>query len=1190
MYLSKLEILGFKSFADKINLNFKDGLSAIVGPNGSGKTNFVDALRWVLGEQKTSVLRSELMENVIFSGSKNRKPLGLAEVSITIKNTKKILPSEYDEINISRRLYRDGESQYLINKVPARLKDITGLFMDTGLGADSYSVIELKMIENLLNGNTADRRDIFEEAAGIKKFKQNKKETTKKLQNVELDLERLNDIFQEVQKNVNSLARQAAKTRRYNSIISELKDLEIKLYAFELLSFNAKLKSKHAEAEIALKKTDEIYHSISETEKFLNELKVEFNTIDNNYQLIAKTELELNNKLSLLNTEISLNEEKINSLEVNQTSIKNEIEESKKFLLISENNLKQLNSEIAELKDKEAGFNSNFQIVQLDGKNIQFRFHEQEKKVAQINSFINDLKNKLTYNNSLISRNTQTKLRTEQKIQEEELRLKSLDQQLHDSIKLMEIKQSEFEEYKEKTTNAKVELEKLLAQKVDSEKLIETLKNEEFESKNILNKLTSEKNFLESIVVSDESTKYLLKSKNWFPNDEKVLLGEIISIEDKYKKALYSALNLAISSFLVNSISEAEKGISELKASKQGIAHFVLNEKSTSNIDGSKNAITSVQGFIGLLSDFVSVNEEYKHIVQSLTNNIFLAEDFDSAKEIVNSLKKNYPQAKFKVVTLSGEVIDEFGIISGGGEAVNQKTQLLGRRNRIKLLDSEITKISSKISELQDLMKSEQSKILNLAIPEMENSLRSLEQSTASIERERNQSEIKIESFKNNYNLIEESIKKMHQETDELINEDSSFAKDITEISSSISQNQLILETEQNLFNELRKQLGDWSEQSKQAEIELVRIQSEIRYKEIDIKNIENSIEVNKLKISEKEKEFEMNKVTKQNLSEKISQGLRSKQEIIENLQDTLSEKESASHNRKSILDRVSNYEFTLDNFRKNFAKNSDESHAIELEIASINSRVESLQEVTLEQYKLNLNEFIEKNQFTEEERTNFDISSAKTDIALLKEKISLLGNVNFQALEDFDEQKARLDFLLTQLTDLQNSQKLLAETIEEINKIAIEKFLTTFNEIRTNFKNLFKVLFGAEGEADLILEGDSPLEASIGITAKPPFKKPSSIDLLSAGEKTLTAIALLFSIYLVKPSPFCILDEVDAPLDDSNIDKFIALIRKFSLERSIQYILITHNKKTMEAADTLYGLTMEEEGVTKVVSVRLEK
>jgi chromosome segregation protein len=1183
MYLSKLEILGFKSFADKIDLNFKDGLSAIVGPNGSGKTNFVDALRWVLGEQKTSVLRSESMENVIFNGSRNRKPLGLSEVSITIKNNKKILPSEYDEINISRRLYRDGESQYLINKVPARLKDITGLFMDTGLGADSYSVIELKMIENLLNGNPADRRDIFEEAAGIKKFKQNKKETTKKLQNVELDLERLNDILQEIQKNVNSLSRQATKTRRYNTLVNELKEMETKLFAFELLSFRAKLDAKSTHENSFGEQLSASSEVIRETESFLLDLKNKFNEIDLEYQRIIQSELALNNQLSAVNSDLNRNEEKVNSIESTQLKINIEIEEARHLLNSSKENLEKLTMEIGIHKKNESEFSESFQVITGEGKAIRHSFTEKENKVAELNIKINQLKNKIAYNKSVLDRNENLISKNSQNIESENSKISDLARKTEESKINFEKKKNDLELTENDFATAKTELEKINQTKKETEQIISELRNEELEIKSQLNKLHSEINFLESIVVSDESTKHLLKNENWSGSDEKVLLGEIISIDEKYKKALNSSLDNVISSFLINDFGKAVKAINELKSSKKGISHFIITN-SKAKFSSTGNKITA-NGYLGTLSDFIQINEDYREILVNLTQDVLVFAELQSAREFFES---NSSEAKYNLVTLDGEFISSKGIISGGSES-NQRSKIIGRRNRIKQLEIEIESANKKHKEVLDKLTSAQTSISSLNISGLESNLRILEQKLNSTRREFNQFELTLESIKRNDEHIQETIRKMNSDSVELTKEIETIQTADLELNTQLTDLNGILERERAEMDNEKKNVEEWNNKSKQAEIDLVRIQSEIRYINSEIQKLANSIDSSRQKIDAKERELIANKENKVELNTKITDGLKEKQDLIEKIQIAISQKEISAGNRKNLQEQIANYETTLENARKNFARHSEELHSIELEIASLKTRIEGLYEAAIEKYDVNLDEFLEKSDINEESTAVFDISIAKTDISLHREKMNLLGSVNFSALEDYEEQKNRLDFLLTQITDLKNSQKLLEETIEEINKIATEKFVNTFNEININFKNLFKVLFGQEAEAELKLEGVSPLDGAVYISAKPPFKKPSSIDLLSAGEKTLTAIALLFSIYLVKPSPFCVLDEVDAPLDDSNIDKYIALIRKFSQERDIQFILITHNKKTMESADTLYGLTMEEEGVTKVVSVRLE-
>jgi chromosome segregation protein len=1188
MHLSKLEIIGFKSFADKTTLTFNSGLSSIVGPNGSGKTNFVDALRWVLGEQKTSVLRSESMDNVIFNGSKNRKPLGLAEVSITIQNTRKMLPTEFDEINITRRLFRDGESQYLINKVPARLKDIVSLFMDSGLGTDSYSVIELKMIEDILSGNPSDRRSIFEEAAGIKKYKLNKKEATKKLQDVVLDIERLNDITSEVQKNVASLSRQASKTKRYNSLIAELKNMEIMLFSFELITFKNKILEKrdwenNQKQKILVSETE-----IKENESFLLNLKNEYNKFDEEYQKITKIELDINNQLSNLNNSIALNQEKIKSIDDTQKSINREIDDSSDFLQRNENNLERLTKEINDLTNKKGSLNQELEDILIIGKEISANFKSKEPAVLNLQSSINELKSKINYNNSIIQRNLQNKEKIIRKIQEEKRLQTSLNPQIEEQENIVVTKKIKLDEQIGNLNNATELLKDLVTKKSEFEKQMEVIRNEEFELKALLQKSISEKNFLESIVINDETSKFLLKNKDWNKSNEKILFGEVINVDDKYKKALNMAIDEAISSFIINDFQVAKEAIHILNSSKQGSAHFLLNKDNSEQIAPTLN-LQNENGVLGYLSDFVETKQEFKNILNKLTNRILLVENFEIAKRIYTD-KDLISDGIEKIVTLNGEVITPNGIIRGGGESAFSKAQIIGRRNKIQKLSADIDKFKFQIEQKQLAFKELQTGIWQFDIPDKENKIKILEKEINSLEREIAQTQLKIQSLQNNQNSITSNITQLDIELQDLDKEIANSQNEIDILNEQLAEIQGKYAIEKSKLEGLRADVDKWNNTSKQKEIEIVQLQSELKFKENELQKVKNSIENNKKRINDKRIESQNNSVIKQHLIEKVEQDIKTKEKIIEEVENIKNQKEQTYHKRKNTQEQVNQYELTIENLRKVNQNLNNELHNLEIEIASLATKIEGIDELARGQYDLEIEEYIRTNQISDENFKEFDPNSYRKDIALTKEKISALGNVNFQALEDYEEQKQRLDFLLTQLNDLTNSQAVLNETIAEINKVAIEKFLKTFEQIRTNFNEMFKTLFGQEGEADLKLEGDSPLEASVYITAKPPFKKPSSIDSLSAGEKTLTAIALLFAIYLVKPSPFCVLDEVDGPLDDNNIDRFVSLVRKFSEERDIQFILITHNKKTMEAADTLYGITMEEEGVSKIVSVKLEK
>lgn len=1182
MYLSKLEIVGFKSFADKITLSFQDGLCAIVGPNGVGKTNFVDAIRWVLGEQKTSVLRSENMENVIFNGSKNRKQLGMAEVSITIINNKKILPSEFDEINIARRLYRDGESHYLINKHSARLKDIQNLFMDSGLGADSYSVIELKMIENLLNGNVSDRREIFEEAAGIKKFKQNKKEASKKLQVVSLDIDRLNDILQEVQKNVNSLSRQAAKTKRYNTLINELRQLELNYLAFEFLNNQYKLTDISRNSDNLKEEITKLETEIADLEKFMSEIKFNFKKTDEKYQAFLRKEIEQNAKLSDANNAIKLNEEKINNIDNLLNSLKKEITDSESYIQKNTLNLEKLKLDYKNLVDNNSVLLQNLTIEKEKEIQLQAEFNQVQTRLNSTLNSKNELAIRKNHLTSIIQKNKSNTDKIQKRIEEENHKISSYEHQIHLLEQQISNHKANKSEINSRINALKSKLKNLYDSKKESEKTIENSRIAELELKKKLNEKQVEKKFLESIALTEESVKSLMSSKEWMPSRDKVLLGELISIDEKYKKAVLIAIEDVISAFIVQDMNDVKDAIKILETAKKGTANFIVEHPEHSIINDE--LVFNNSEVLGKLKDFIEIKEEYQEYLNLITQGIYLVHNSEEALELI---KKNEVS---KVVTVDGILFTKHGIIRGGSNSLSQKEAIIGRRNKITKLTKEIFELENEISKLQEIIKTEQANIWKYSIPDVENELKALEKQNSELDNniniDINRTEIIKNSLQNSYN----TIKQLNLEIDDFKYEITNHTIEIDTINTDLTTLDKDIEVIQGEFNKSKEILDEHLKSIRILEIDAAKNSESIKYINSEIEKVTALTENAKKRMKERQEEIAKSIQTKQILQSQIIDTIESRNQLEKLIDELLHEKQTTELSRKQLQEQIAQYDTTLDQYRKNYQKLQNEFYTLEIETAGIHSKQESLVEQSLEQYQVVLSEFINNNQFSYENLKEFDATISKNQINEIKEKIAGLGNVNFQALEDFEEMKQRLDFLLTQMNDLQNSKKTLSETIDEINKIAIEKFTKTFEEIRINFKHLFKLLFGEEGSADLVLEGENVLESGIYISAKPPFKKPSSIDLLSAGEKTLTAIALLFAIYLVKPSPFCILDEVDAPLDDNNIDKFVNLIKKFSAEKEIQFILITHNKRTMEAADTLYGLTMEEEGVTKIVSVKFDK
>ncbi|HRS00915.1 MAG TPA: hypothetical protein P5545_00005, partial [Bacteroidota bacterium] len=727
---------------------------------------------------------------------------------------------------------------------------------------------------------------------------------------------------------------------------------------------------------------------------------------------------------------------------------------------------------------------------------------------------------------------------------------------------------------------ANVNLTEAISKKNEIEKSSDKLKNEELEKKSILNTLQNEKNFLENIAINDETTKFLLKNQNWLANTEKILFGEVLSVDEKYKKAVNSILREYLSYFLIKNPEEALNAIEILKNSKQGKAGFIILDESTNNQNNLE--LPKGNGIIGRLSDLIQTKDEYRHLIERFFGSTLLIENIQDANKILDHYDIEH------VVTIDGIVISRNNIIYGGGNGEEKNSLLLGRRNRIQELDKKISQVTYDINQIQIELKEQQTILSELNISEIEKNVTNLNRKLNDIEKEKIQIENKIQNEKNSFSQIDENIQNYQKEIEGLIQEIENSEENFQSHTQKIEELSENLEDEKSKYSDLREEFDELNSAIKQKEISLARLQSDIKHSESELESIEKSIKNTEYFIESKQKEIANNRQTKQMLNDKLTKAIKEKENLVESLEQIRIKHDQIAQQRQNLRQQMDQYEESLENLRKTEQNQITQLHNVELEIANIQSRIENIKTLAREQYQLDFDN-VSLNYFKTVEQ-DFNIESAKSSIASLKEKIASLGNVNFQALEDYEEQKQRLDFLINQKTDLENSQETLNETINEINNIAEERFRTTFENVRRNFTKLFKDIFGQESEADLYLEGDNLLESDVSVIAKPPFKKPSSIDLLSAGEKTLTAIALLFAIYLEKPSPFCILDEVDAPLDDTNIDKFINLLKKFSIERDIQFIIITHNKRTMEAADTLYGMTMEEEGVTKIVSVHLEK
>ncbi len=1177
MYLSKLEVVGFKSFANKVNLSFDSGITAIVGPNGCGKTNVVDAIRWALGEQKPSRLRSDKMEDVIFNGTKNRKPVGMADVSLTIENTKGILPSEYKEVVITRRVYRSGESEYYLNKTLCRLKDIKDLFMDTGMGSDAYSVIELKMIETILSDKADERRRLFEEAAGVTKYKVRRKETFTKLANVQQDLTRVNDIVKEVQKAVNSLERQANKAEQFNHLSQDLRTKEIVLlereYA-EIIHSIEPLRLKLSTAvdekkkitdELSSEETllDDLRNELADLEEKLNEVQVELNEHQQKINLSQQARVKANERTISLNEAVDRFEKEKVELQEQRAELSSRTEVLKKSV------------EEIHLRVKEATTTYNDKKEELD----KFTFQLDEKK--------NDVKTRQEEVIALLHQISSKRNEYERA----KARLENINGRLEysgeetsgyrEDIEKNRMLVSELTAHDKdlRRRHAESEIRALDAEKAKSllRTEIEAAKNEEFQLRSTIDRRRSRLDFLKGLVEShegfSEGAKYLMTSAEW----KDVLLNSVadsMTTDSNYRIAVESALGEFANYIVVNTIDEAHRGVEALKNNNHGRATFICLELIPAM--SSSRSPMNERGVIDWARNVITCDAKYSSLCDFLFDNTLIVEDVHTAKKLV---VKN---PAMRCVTLDGELVTGSGVLRGGSNRA-EDGGIVGKKQQIEELAAEVSGLEKQSNELKSEIAEKENDFTSRDLKPLFDEAKNLEQQMTTIEMRIAQVAYEMKRMEENVQRNDADSARLHEEAKVLTDELKTLQPEIEGLekkkSSSEQQSGAAaseLETMEVMWNEFSKIATD-------AQLEMMRLENEeknsaleLEYTTATINNINNTF-------AQRNSDIEQAKQEMVRLDEQLLSNESELKDLDEQLKEIVEHKRIAQSEFNSKRNHTHEIELKLKDARRLHDSSMSLSHELEMKISEMTMKSQNLVGRAKEEfeYELALKEFP-----ADEE---FNLEDAREEVKTIKDKIRSLGAVNFAAFDEYKTEKERLEFISTQRDDLIESEKTLVQTIEEINATAQREFLSTFEKIREYFISTFKGLFDEGDECDLQLEKDvDPLEARIEITAKPRGKRPTSIDLLSGGEKTLTAIALLFAIYLVKPSPFCILDEVDAPLDDSNIDRFARILRKFS--DNTQFIVVTHNKRTMEAANAMYGVTMEEQGVSKLVSVRFNE
>jgi chromosome segregation protein len=1171
MQLKRLEIKGFKSFADKVVINFDEGITGIVGPNGCGKSNVVDAIRWVLGEQKTKALRSDKMENVIFNGTKKRKQTQLAEVSLTFDNTKNLIPIEYTQVTITRRYYRSGESEYQLNGVTCRLKDIRDLFLDTGIASSSYAIIELKMVDDLLNDKDNSRRALFEEAAGISKFKLRKKETLKKLKDTDEDLSRVEDLLFEIEKNLKSLERQARQAKRYFDIKEQYKV------------------SSMALAKKTVSSSQDTFDKITKELNLQQDQKQGQNTLllDKEAQL-EKIKLELLNKEKLLASRQKTLNEQVNNIRQyeSEKKIKNErqrflqdkIEKLREQISMDKQSNERAAFSIQSLeKDKELA-DKEFMLSKETLTTLKEAYEQQQIATQQAQNELNELNQQyLSKREWVFQQGKELEIKqiqlgtlkqeldkTSETSTQQSADLQQFDNKISEFQEEKTIKQQQFEELR-------ASQEALINNQTQYKKKIELLTKELALANRTLDSRQNEFNLTKSLVENLEgfpnAIKFLKKKTNW---KDAPLLSDIITCDADYRICIENFLEPFMNYYIVENKSDAILAVNLLSESSRGKANFfILNQ-----LKDYKSSVSNVFSSGTPATEIVEYDEKYGKLFEYLLSQVYIYEG-------------ETPLAEDNVILIdkSGKVISRPFSISGGSVGLFEGKRI-GRAKNLEKLSEDIKALQKKQSQLQSSISSVENDINQLTVKD-----RSLE----------------LDTVREEINSINQSLAALlskQEQFSSMLTSNATRREDILEqitlLNDAIDELQPISETGQDQINALENQVHEKRELTQELTDALSTKSLAFNEANVLFHQKENRVESILQEIKFKQESFE-------NSSERVQNNTEELQEATNDLNELVKKTNQNDVDLVSMYEEKELLEKGVNEAEKDYYQCRGEIDQNEKLIKEVQRQRELIDQVIMEwQNKLNDTKItltsvkerlsvefnIDFNQIDEDliaplaEQT---VEYLQQNVEKLKRSMENIGPINPMAMEAFDEIKERFDFITEQKADLLNAKESLLTTIAEIDEVAKETFITAFNEIKANFIKVFRTLFTDEDDCDLYLtDPENPLESPIDIIAKPKGKRPLTINQLSGGEKTLTATSLLFAIYLIKPAPFCIFDEVDAPLDDANIDKFNNIIREFS--KDSQFIIVTHNKRTMASTDVIYGITMIEQGISRVVPVDLRE
>lgn len=1181
-------MVGFKSFADETHINFDGGITAIVGPNGCGKSNVSDAIRWVLGEQSSKALRGKSMQDVIFAGTEKRKKLSYCEVSLVFDNTNKWFNVPYEEVVITRKLYRSGESDYMINKKPCRLKDVRDLLYDSGIGKDGYSIIGQGRVEEIIQSKAEERRAIFEEAAGIAKFKARKTETENRLARVRDNLSRAGDIITEVERRLGPLKRQSEDAKKYLELRDKLKTQEVTAYVFQydhaaatkqeistrLAGYQDNLKVLTAQLEAEQARYDKSMNEISGLDKRAAELheKVLANSvalekrqsdsrllneqtknlkeqIDRLTNQLNGYNLELNQRVALVNSALALKEEEqnnLNSYHVESQEISNKyltlIDELTKSEGEKEEHQRTIIDNLSKLTDIKANLSAYIAKRDTLLENIK----GDKEKLTLAESSLADLKN--------------------------ELRTLSLE------VDSLDHTRKERGENARKITN---KLDELNAQ-------LEEINSRVYALKTSISNDTNRKNILTNLQADFEGYQFAVKrllqeGKNnpRLNSAIKGVVGNIISVEPKFSTAIEIALGGSIQNIVTKDENDAKVLINYLKESRLGRATFLpISAVKPRSISASERAYLSSTGCLGIASDLVKTDAQYVPVIKSLLGATVVCDNLDNA--VALSKKSGYA---FRIVTLDGDVISPQGSMSGGSKKSNDSS-LLSKENEIKALEKNIVDKNSELTQITN-----QANSINDAINKLRTLLENEQRNSQLAENEYYAKNTKLESLNQNVADAEEEIFSLNSQVkvaENVVNDLNSKINSIDQVEQDYTTTQAKVgefnENNKTAYEELKQKRDAYQESMTSTKVKIASTEEKIKALTRDIEsynleiiNLQNSIKRVKTELEGQNKVYD--EVMKLYVSKEEDSETSSIKAELNELNTKIAQFEEF---KASLMQELKTLDDKKTNLTGEISRLNNKIYQEETRLQKVDIDIENMQERIYEEYELTYNDCKPMAVFDEE----FDIKETLISINRIKNQITALGYVNVNAIEEYKTEGARYEEMNAQITDLKEAEEDAVKIIKDLSAEMLTQFNTEFVKIQENFTKVFKELFGGGNARLELLHSEDPLTAGVEIIAQPPGKVLQQISLLSGGEKTMTAIAILFAILKLKPMPFCFLDEIEAALDDANIERYARYLKRFSDET--QFIVITHRKPTMELADSLYGVTMEEKGVSKTVSVKL--